>query len=153
MMNCGVSVVSMLESDQCAITRPNFFVWYCKNTVHLHNTLWPSNAIWWQKSGSTFVHVTACCLMAPSHYLNQYWLPIIQVVWHLPESNFTLSAQAATMYGDFENLTVTATSPRDPMKWGWATHICIGKVIFIGSDNGLSAGRRKVIIWTNAGIL
>ena len=33
------------------------------------------------------------------------------------------------------------------------THICISKLIIIGSDNGLSPGRRQAIIWTNAGIL
>ena len=33
------------------------------------------------------------------------------------------------------------------------THICIGKLTSIGSDNGLSPGRRQVIIWTNAWIL
>ena len=33
------------------------------------------------------------------------------------------------------------------------THICIGKLTTIGSDNGLSPGRRQAIIWTNAGIL
>ena len=32
-------------------------------------------------------------------------------------------------------------------------HICISKVTIIGSDNGLSPGRRQAIIWTNAGIL
>ena len=33
------------------------------------------------------------------------------------------------------------------------THICVGKLNTIGSDNGLSPGRRQAIIWTNAGIL
>ena len=33
------------------------------------------------------------------------------------------------------------------------THICVGDLIIIGSDNGLSPGRRQAIIWTNAGIL
>ena len=32
------------------------------------------------------------------------------------------------------------------------THICIGNLTIIGSDNGLSPGRRQTIIWTNAGI-
>ena len=32
-------------------------------------------------------------------------------------------------------------------------HICISKLTIIGSDNGLSPGRRQVIIGTNAGIL
>ena len=33
------------------------------------------------------------------------------------------------------------------------THICVGKLTNIGSDNGLSPSRRQAIIWTNAGIL
>ena len=37
--------------------------------------------------------------------------------------------------------------------WGQVTHICVSKLIIIGSDNGLSPGRRQAIIWTNAGIL
>ena len=36
---------------------------------------------------------------------------------------------------------------------GRVTHICVVKLIIIGSDNGLSPGRRQAIIWTNAGIL
>ena len=32
-------------------------------------------------------------------------------------------------------------------------HICINNLIIIGSDYGLSPGRRQAIIWTNAGIL
>ena len=37
--------------------------------------------------------------------------------------------------------------------WGRVTHICVSKLNIIGSDNGLSPGRRQAIIWTNAGIL
>ena len=33
------------------------------------------------------------------------------------------------------------------------THICVSKLTFIGSDNGLSPRRRQAIIWTNARIL
>ena len=37
--------------------------------------------------------------------------------------------------------------------WGRVTHICVGKLTIIGSDNGLSPERCQAIIWTNAGIL
>ena len=37
--------------------------------------------------------------------------------------------------------------------WGRVTYICVNKLTIIGSDNGLSPGRRQAIIWTNAGIL
>ena len=36
---------------------------------------------------------------------------------------------------------------------GRVTHICVSDLIIIGSDNGLSPGRRQAIIRTNAGIL
>ena len=41
----------------------------------------------------------------------------------------------------------------DLTHWGRVTHICVVKLIRIGSDNGLSPRRRQAIIWTNAGIL
>ena len=37
--------------------------------------------------------------------------------------------------------------------WGRVTHICVGKLTIIGSDNGLLPERRPAIISTNAGIL
>ena len=37
--------------------------------------------------------------------------------------------------------------------WDQVTHICVGKLTIIGSDNSLSPGQRQAIVWTNAGIL
>ena len=37
--------------------------------------------------------------------------------------------------------------------WGGVTHKCVSELTNIGSDNGLSPGRRPAIIWTNVGIL
>ena len=48
------------------------------------NSLWPSDVIWWHRSVSTLAQVMACCLTAPSHYLNQCWLIISEVLWHSP---------------------------------------------------------------------
>ena len=36
--------------------------------------------------------------------------------------------------------------------WSRVTHICVSKIIIIGSDSALSPGRHQAIIWTNAGI-
>ena len=35
------------------------------------NPLWPSDAVWWHRSGSTLLQVMACCLMALGHFLIQ----------------------------------------------------------------------------------
>ena len=37
--------------------------------------------------------------------------------------------------------------------WCRTTHICVGKLTTIGSDNGLAPGRPQAIIWNNAGLL
>ena len=50
---------------------------------------------------------------------------------------------AIAVYSQHMNLT----------HWGLVTHICVSNLIIIGSDNGLTPGRRQAIIWTNAGIL
>ena len=37
--------------------------------------------------------------------------------------------------------------------WGGVTHICVRNLTIIGSDNGLSPGRRQDFIWTNVCLL
>ena len=59
-----------------------------KEQVEWFNSLWPSDAIWRQRSGSTLAQVMACCLTAPSHYLNQCWLIITEIQRHSPERKF-----------------------------------------------------------------
>ena len=48
----------------------------CKITKCAFNILWPSDAIWWLKFGSTLAQIIACCLTAPSYHLNQDWLSL-----------------------------------------------------------------------------
>ena len=50
-----------------------------------YNSLGPSDAIWHWRYWSRLVQVMACCLKAPSHYLNQCWLIISKVLWHSSE--------------------------------------------------------------------
>ena len=52
------------------------------------NSLRPGDAKWRQRYGSTLAQVMACCLMAPSHYLNRCWLIISEIQWHSSEDNF-----------------------------------------------------------------
>ena len=56
----------------------------------------------------------ACCLTAPSHYLNQCWL-ISKVLRHSPERNFAGNAPDVDHWYDFENdwFEITAIFPRD----------------------------------------
>ena len=59
------------------------------------NSLWPSDAIWWHRTGSPLAQVWTCCLTAPSHYVNQCWLNIdTEAQWQSPEGNFTRGTRA-----------------------------------------------------------
>ena len=82
------------------------------------NSLWPSDAIWRQGSGSTLAQVMACCLTAPSHYLNQCWLIICGVLHHSPEVSSTGNAYESNHYNAFENylFKIKVTIPR--VQWG-----------------------------------
>ena len=57
------------------------------------------------RSGSTLAQVMACCLMAPSNYLNQCRLVISGVLWHFPDTNYT-SAQYINSLNEFGNALV-----------------------------------------------
>ena len=94
--------------------------WWCKHWA-LHfpyiiyiNSSWPSDAIWRYRSGSTLAQVMACCLTAPSHYLNQCWLIIREVFWHSTEGNFTGNVWDIYPWYAFVNhrFTITDASPR-----------------------------------------
>ena len=69
---------------------------------------------------------------------------LCQYVRHVEQRYSTVkNALACDMYKVWDFLT----------HWGRVTHICVRILTIIGSDNGLSPGRRQAIIWTNAGIL
>ena len=72
------------------------------HTYYLFNSLRPSDAIWRQWSWTTLAQVMACCLTAPSHYLNQCWLIIRGVLWHTSESSFAGIAQGIDSGYEFE---------------------------------------------------
>ena len=72
-------------------------------------------------------------------FWNAFFLMKITVFW------FGCLINNKTSIGWDDDLALT--------HWGRATHICVYKLTIIGSDNGLSPGRRQAIIWTIVGIL
>ena len=80
----------------------------------LFNSLRPSDAIWRHRSGSTLARVMACCLTAPSHYLNQFWLIISKVLWHSSDGNFIRDTTVTIHYSWLENCLpkIILKSPR-----------------------------------------
>ena len=74
------------------------------------NSLCPSDAIWGHRSGSTLAQVMACCLMAPSHYLDQCWIIIKGALQHSTDSSFT-SGHELNVFRDYTFKIITK-SPR-----------------------------------------
>ena len=70
------------------IADPLDLLWSCAKPWMIVNSFWPNVTMWQDKSGSTLALAMVCCLMASSHYLNQYWLIINKVLWHSPANNF-----------------------------------------------------------------
>ena len=106
--NVVCKMVSILSRPQCIDTML-LMAWLLVSPVHHQvciKSLWPSDGVWWPRSGSTLVQVKACCLMAPSHYPNQSWLIINKASCHLSEGNFA------------ENVLPGITYNR--MAWQWA---------------------------------
>ena len=126
----------------------------------LLNALCPSKATWRQRTRSVLTQVMACCLTTPSHYLNQIWLIISRILWPSSQGNGIAHTPVKNTIVHLK-ITHSKSNPYLPganeltplAHWGRVTHICVGKQTIIGSDNGLSPGRRQAIIWTNAGIL
>ena len=52
---------------------------------------------WRYRTGSTLVQIMACCLMALSHCMYQYWLTISETSWHLAEGKFTTTKKTVSL--------------------------------------------------------
>ena len=102
----------------------------------------------------------------PGHMLDKHAAYIHEVVVRnefLPSVRFTISrlliVKAAWNPTSLKHLMCVykyiSIKPRTRVftHWGRVTHICVGNLTTIGSDNGLSPGRRPAIIWTNSGML
>ena len=84
-----------------------------KMRTNLVNSLGPSDAIWWQKTGSTLVQEMACCLTAPNHYLNQYSLSSVRssdillraISQQVPQPSVTVTGLKSTHLKFHQNLT------------------------------------------------
>ena len=78
-----ISSVTARAGDSCQTCAiENWSAYTCTSAVSSFDTLWPSDAMWWHRTGSTLAQVMACCLTAPSHYLNKYWFINSKVSWH-----------------------------------------------------------------------
>ena len=93
----------------------------------------------------------------PTECIHMTWLPQkLLALWYLLLK--ILVTKSATMWfycnmvsflQNSQNRYLLLILIRKLTHWGRMTHICIGNLTIIGSDNGLSPGWRQSIIWTN----
>ena len=84
----------------------------------------------------------------PKVWIN-YIPALIQIMaWHRSGDKLLSEPRMISLWCVYASLSLNELT-----HWGRVTHICVSKLTIIGSDNGLSPGRRLAIIWTNAGIL
>ena len=89
MIKCIIAVMPLLiHRGYCCLAKHERCLVISNCCLSCINSLWPSDAIWRQRSGSTLAQVMACCLTAPIHYLNQCWLIITMVQWYSSAGNF-----------------------------------------------------------------
>ena len=93
----------------------------------------------------------------PYHMVNKNIFKVINSLWSTFPS-FTGSPQLLCCIIGLKSILLKLSDPHLPganklTHWDRVTHISVSKLTIIGSDNGLSPGRRQAIIWTNDGIL
>ena len=101
--------------------------------IDMHRGVCDNDATWWHKSRSTLTQVMACCLTAPSHYLNQCWLIISEVQWHSSQGTFIIDTSPSCVTCCWPEQTVEQTveleAIQDSTTFMW--HHCDGEQVMI----------------------
>ena len=137
---CAYSGSLQLNNIRLCDQHCQWMIWHLTGPGHPLEQ-WGSNSYAWNRNNNVYQSI---CIYV---YIYIY----IYILWNLDRTisawvHNTVSVDGLKpWYFSSKNSTLT--------HWGQVTHICVRKLIIIGSDNGLSPGRRQAIIWTNAGIL
>ena len=91
----------------------------------------------------------------------------MQFTWKLVTRRWNLQVPNLQIDGSVQDCSISNAKALEilqsctkPLKWAavtwlthWVTHICVGNLTIIGSDNGFSPGRPQAITWTNVDLL
>ena len=113
------------------------------------------------KTSNKSIHQEWSVQMKLCHHSKHHWQSFVHVflfcVWY--KLKFKSKRWIIIKHHDIQH-TVNSASSALPVQQllalthcGRMTHICIGNMTIIGSENGLLPGWCKAIIWTNAEIL
>ena len=89
---------------------------------------------------------------ATKHQMRLEISPFKKYLHHLLRLLFSWQKTTNTKHAN-TNFRTKSCSMDTLTHWGRVTHICVSDLTIVGSDSGLSPGRRQAIIRNNAGIL
>ena len=103
------------------------------------NLLWLNGTLWHYKTGLTWDQVKTCCLAAPKHYLNQYWVIICKVHFIYNMAQYWWMVATWILFRFIWSQfcwSLSNTAQKFPCEhiqacWDWNTHIWS----FVSSDN------------------
>ena len=121
--------------------------------LHCVNSLWPSDTIWHFPENNFTKHT---CASYSSHVFGAYVGGNIIHISQRPVSEYSVSGPVSVSAWDCQQHEVYDISVIRALPWGklliWCKwthrgpmmHVCFSKLTIIGSDNGLSLGRRQL---------
>ena len=151
MQICISFTVALTGNAKCN-TRENAIPFMDKQSLMIN--YWMRYTIHSMESTNKKIFILCLALLCCSFDCSALWFHAILV---LVSERDVSPAQVTMMYS--RNPWVKSSCIKLPdyncklSHWGRVTHICVIKLTIIGSDNGLSPGRRQAVIWTNDGIL
>ena len=129
---------------KCIFLKLNVLYFDSKFTEFLFLSIWLSVSQHWFREW-------LCAQQAISNYLNEWWPSLLMHIYASLSFNELMKQVwfccALCCHGDIMNpLWIHVIySPIFLTHWGQVTHICVNKLTIIGSNNGLSPGRRQAI--------
>ena len=142
--------------------------WFVRHLPCGVNSLWPNEAIGCRNTGSPLPRQRLCVRSMPIHNQTKWWLianwPPGNKLWIKTKycslnalENFVCKMAAILCRPQYvHKVNIVENSKVEQglfymisfqnSSWGRVTHICVANPIIIGSDNGLSPGRRQAIV-------
>ena len=82
-----------------------------------------------------------------------YALRVAEGQYHMPSANSVIKLDRHVSKTKWNSNTDFPPGRTFLTHWGRVAQLCVGRLVIIGSDNGLPPDRRQAFIWTNYGLL
>ena len=135
-------LVTQVIISYCVCKRELLFIGKIASNYLFKETinLWPIGGICYQISLSTLVQAMACCLMAPSHYMNWCWFLYLRLGGH-----FSIKRQSYP-YIHFYDKNESYLYKGNPYTWKDGLHIAT-RALWHWSDSNFTRNAQESSHW------